>query len=139
MLLWFTLRYWQKNRGSLKSNYIAEIASISKSRLSYSYLLHKTKLNFKGKTASKNIDFQHNKTGGYFQVSQVSVINKPDGPIYQAAKHGSVKIPINGPSGYLFYVLTFIYLAFSKPAIGSYLVPYLLFLLAITSAIYQAM
>lgn len=132
MLFWFALRYWQTYKGSFKMSYYEDIKQLKFAKPVVAYTENKTGKPFQDSDGFVIKDI--NKSRGYLAINIAEIHGghrNEDGSFSNYSTKASKYIKIEGFSGKLLQLYLFLKLALIKPSFGDYLLPYVLFVVAV--------
>jgi hypothetical protein len=132
MLFWFALRYWQLHKGKVKSTFIEEVKNTAHSKSVVAYVAFKTKKKHRELGGFHPRDFDYN--GGKLKVRIGSVEGgnrSENGQWVNFRSNNYELINIEGIAGSLLMTWSCLKLSFTKPGVGSYFIPYFLFVFAV--------
>ncbi|MCG8094896.1 MAG: hypothetical protein JAZ17_14955 [Candidatus Thiodiazotropha endolucinida] len=129
-LLWFYLRYWQKNRGQLRSGIVTEINSmLNNYKPLIRYLESKTKRKFQKPDGFLMHAFRIDDSGWLIEYNKITGGEiDDDGKLtnFKKASGNSIEMII-GVRGLLLRLISYLWLGITQQSVGSYLVPQILF------------
>ncbi len=139
LLCWFALRYWQVHRGKMYNTLLSELQSMLRSKEVIWFATFKTGKKYK-KPGGFHVDSFVNRKGKlYLKTGTVEggdIDSNGMSTNYNSINPKDIKIA--GLAGALFIGVSVVKLSFLKPGIGSYFVPYALFVFAVFLGIYNA-
>ncbi len=134
MIFWFALRYWQKTQGKFDDEFKVEINTRKSSWIVVKYAeyrlnnKHRIKDGFHIKEITK-----YNGTYKiiYGEISSTTGEIDRSGKLTNFATKNNLELTIDGKLGRLLLLTLLFQMFFLKPSVGSYLIPYLLFIYSV--------
>lgn len=132
ILIWFALRYWQLHKRKVKTTFIDEIKNTAHSKSVVVYLTFKTKKKHREPDGFYPRDFDYN--GGRLKIRIGDVVGgrrHENGDWVEFRSNNFELIAIEGMAGFLLMAWSCLKLSISEPGVGSFFVPYFLFVVAV--------
>lgn len=132
MLFWFALRYWQTHKGEFSRSYLEDIKTQKRSKPVINYVKSRTGKEFQETGGFVPNEIERRQDSLVIRIGDVQGGYKnSDGVFTNYRSNNYETVEITGFTGAILHIHLFLKLSLFKPNVGNYLMPYLLFFVAV--------